>query len=99
MTLPVITRTCLAAVVEKSVQTRPHLFAEEAMMQLKDEQPELTGAIMGLLVPIVDSESLDSPTIELILQTCFCVLGVTMRATNTQVEAEEMNKTWGETDE
>ena len=99
MTLPVITRTCLAAVVEKSVQTRPHLFAEEAMMQLKDEQPELTGAIMGLLVPIVDSESLDSPTIELILQTCFCVLGVTMRATNAQVEAEEMNKTWGETDE
>ena len=97
MTLPVITQTCLAAVVEKSVQTRPHLFAEEAMMQLKDEQPDLTAAIMSLLVPIVESEALDPPTIELILQTCFCVLGVTMRATNAQVEADEMNKAWGET--
>ena len=97
MTLPVITRTCLAAVVEKSVQTQPHLFAEEAMMQLKDEQPDLTAAIMGLLMPIVESDSLDKPTVELILQTCFCVLGVTMRATNAQVEADEMNKAWGET--
>ena len=97
MTLPVITRTCLAAVVEKSVQTRPHVFAEEAMTQLKDEQPDLTAAIMGLLMPIVESKQIDQPTIELILQTCFCVLGVTMRATNAQVEAEEMNEAWGET--
>ena len=97
MTLPVITRTCLAAVVEKSVQTEAHLFAEEAMMQLKDEQPALTAAIMGLLMPIVESKQIDQPTIELILQTCLCVLGVTMRATNAQVEAEEMNEAWGET--
>ena len=96
MTLPVITRTCLAAVVEKSVQTQPHLFAEEAMMQLKDEQPDLTAAIMALLVPIVESDALDQPTVELILQTCFCILGVTMRATKAQVEADEMNKAWGE---
>ena len=97
MTLPVITRTCLAAVVEKSIQTQPHLFAEEAMMQLKDEQPDLTAAIMALLLPIVESDQIDPPTIELILQTCFCVLGVTMRATNAQVEADEMNTAWGET--
>ena len=97
MTLPVITRTCLAAVVEKSVQTEAHLFAEEAMMQLKDEQPALTAAIMGLLMPVVESEQIDQPTIELILRTCFCVLGVAMRATNAQVEAEEMNEAWGET--
>ena len=95
MTLPVITHTCLEAVVEKSIQAPPHLFAHDSMMQLKDEQPALVSALMALLLPIVESKSLDSNTVELILQTCFCVLGVTMRATKAQIEADEMNEAWG----
>tara|TARA_Y100001951_G_C11183995_1_gene207586 strand:+ start:251 stop:550 length:300 start_codon:yes stop_codon:yes gene_type:complete len=96
MTLPSITEICLIAQIEKVVQTDPQDFAHDTMMELKDEQPALVAAIMSLLLPIMKSERLDPPTVELILQTTFCILGVAMKATNAQIEANEMEAAWGE---
>ena len=97
MTLPVITQTCLAAVVEKSSSNSAPSICRRSYDATQRRTARSHSGYYGRCFCQSWNQKIDPPTIELILQTCFCVLGVTMRATNAQVEADEMNKAWGET--
>lgn len=92
MTLPLITKDCIAATISKAIQDDPCSFAAETMLQLLDEQPNLVAGTTSLLVPFMQAGG--SETQETILMAVWCILGVSIKAIKAQVEAEEMNENW-----
>jgi len=99
MTLPKVTRECLTAVLEKSVQQEPQDFAAQVMVDLMEDQPVLMEGITTVLQPfmeacnVVEHEGQElHPELrhELMIMAQFCALGVTLKALSAQAEAKEM---------
>ena len=103
MTLPTVTHECLMAILEKATQQEPQKFAAETMIEMIKDQPVLMEGIGTVISPFIDAlseneveghpldESLRS---ELIIMAQFCVIGITLKAINAQIESNEMNEVW-----
>jgi|TARA_R100001244_G_scaffold10785_1_gene12930 hypothetical protein len=103
MTLPKVTRECLTAVLEKSVQQEPQEFAAQVMVELMEEQPVLMEGITQVLEPFMaacnvtefQGRELDGELRhELLIMSHFCALGITLKAIAAQTEAKEMEEAW-----
>jgi hypothetical protein len=103
MTLPIVTHECLTAVLEKATQQEPQKFALKTMMEMLKDQPVLMegiGTVIGPFINVlceneVDGMELDeSLRAELIIMAQFCIIGITLKAINAQIEADEMNEVW-----
>tara|TARA_Y100001951_G_C11093035_1_gene157774 strand:- start:91 stop:405 length:315 start_codon:yes stop_codon:yes gene_type:complete len=103
MTLPKVTELCLAAILEKATQQAPDKFAQDVMVELLHGQPALMEAVTTIMQPFlstlagneVDGHELDeSMRQEIMIMGQFCILGITLKALNAQIEAEEMNEVW-----
>ena len=73
------------------------------MLKLKDEQPAIVSGVSTMLAPFIEATprededqrvSLEAAK-EVLLMSCFCIVGVTLQAINAQIESEEMNEIWG----
>ena len=103
MTLPTVTHECLMAILEKATQQEPQKFAAETMVEMMKNQPVLMEGIGTVISPFikvmeeneVEGHELDgSLRAELIIMAQFCVIGITVKAINAQIEADEMNEVW-----
>ena len=103
MKLPKITKECFLAHMHKAMQQDPQVFAVETMLKLKDEQPAIVSGVSTMLSPFIEATprededqrvSLEAAK-EVLLMSCFCIVGVTLQAINAQIESEEMNEIWG----
>ena len=103
MKLPKVTKECFLAHMHKAMQQDPQVFACETMLRLKKEQPAIVLGVSTMLAPFIEAKpkededqrvSLEAAK-EILLMSCFCVVGVTLQAINAQIESEEMNEIWG----
>jgi hypothetical protein len=103
MTLPKITHECLTAILEKATQQDPQAFALETMVEMLADQPVLMEGISTVIGPFItvlseneaEGQQLDeSLRAELIIMAQFCIIGITIKAINAQIEADEMNEVW-----
>lgn len=104
MTLPQVTHECLTAVLEKSVQQEPQVFAAQVMVDLMKEQPVLMEGITTVLEPFMAAcnvtefegqEINDELRHEMMIMSHFCALGIMIKALSAQSEAKEMEELWG----
>jgi len=104
MTLPQVTRECLFAVLEKSVQQEPQVFAAQVMVDLMEEQPVLMEGITTVLEPFMEAcnvvehqgrEVGAELRHEMMIMAHFCALGIALKALSAQSEAKEMEELWG----
>ena len=103
MTLPKVTHECLTAILEKATQKDPQAFALETMVEMLAEQPILMEGISTVITPFitvlseneVEGQELDeSLRAEIIIMALFCIIGITLKAINAQIESNEMNEVW-----
>ena len=103
MTLPKVTHECLTAILEKATQQEPQQFALETMVEMLAEQPVLMEGISTVIAPFmavlceneVEGQELDeSLRAEIIIMAQFCIIGITLKAINAQIESKEMNEVW-----
>jgi len=103
MTLPKVTHECLTAILEKATQQDPQAFALETMVEMLAEQPILMEGISTVITPFitvlseneVEGQELDeSLRAEIIIMAQFCIIGITLKAINAQIESNEMNEVW-----
>ncbi len=103
MTLPQVTHECLTAILEKATQKDPQAFALETMVEMLAEQPILMEGISTVITPFitvlseneVEGQELDeSLRAEIIIMAQFCIIGITLKAINAQMESKEMNEVW-----
>jgi hypothetical protein len=103
MSLPKVTRECLTAVLEKSVQQEPQVFAARVMVELMEEQPVLMEGITTVLEPFMaacnvtefEGREIDAELRhELMIMSHFCALGIALKALSAQSEAKEMEEAW-----
>jgi len=103
MTLPQVTHECLTAILEKATQKDPQAFALETMVEMLAEQPILMEGISTVITPFitvlseneVEGQELDeSLRAEIIIMAQFCIIGITLKAINAQIESKEMNEVW-----
>ena len=103
MTLPKVTHECLTAILEKATQKDPQAFALETMVEMLAEQPILMEGISTVITPFitvlseneVEGQELDeSLRAEIIIMAQFCIIGITLKAINAQMESKEMNEVW-----
>ncbi|GEM_PF-4870480 len=103
MTLPQVTHECLTAILEKATQKDPQAFALETMVEMLAEQPILMEGISTVITPFitvlseneVEGQELDeSLRAEIIIMAQFCIIGITLKAINAQIESNEMNEVW-----
>ena len=101
MAFPKISPECLLATLSKVSQAQPmDEFAASVITDMLVEQPDTMEAIVALLEPWLKPQP-EIETVELaqaqdiILQSCFVVLGVVLKSIAAQQEADEMNEAWG----
>jgi hypothetical protein len=103
MTLPTVTHECLMAILEKATQKDPQKFAAETMVEMLRDQPVLMegiGTVISPFIKVMEENEVEgceldeSLRAELIIMAQFCVIGITIKAINAQVEANEMNEVW-----
>jgi hypothetical protein len=104
MAFPKISSECLLATITKASQQPQDVFAAEFMVDMLREQPDVMEVIVGLLEPWLtpqpEIETVDlAQAQDIILQSCFAVLGIVLKSLNAQQEADEMNEAWGENEE
>jgi hypothetical protein len=104
MTLPQVTRECLTAVLEKSIQQDPQDFAAQVIVDLMEEQPVLMEGITTVLEPFMaacnvtefQGQEIDGELRhKLLIMSHFCALGIALKALSAQSEAKEMEELWG----
>ena len=101
MTLPRISIETISATAAVATRQNMDEFAVSSMMDLLQEQPELTDLINIFLGNMVKGgdEVEDIPAVvaqELILKSSFITYGLVMAAVKAQIEADELNEAWGE---
>ena len=106
MTLPKISLETIDATAAIAVRQDMDTYATMTMLDLLQEQPELTGLINTFLGTIIEggekakADGCEMVPIEFaqneILKAAFITYGLTMAAMKAQVEADELNEAWGE---
>ena len=101
MTFPKISLSTIEATAAQAVRKDMDTFATTAMLDLMQEQPELTALINGFLGNIIDggTQALEAGCemvpVEFaqneILKAAFVTYGLTMAAVKAQVEADALN--------
>ena len=101
MTLPKISLETIDATA--AIATRQDIgeFAVSSMMNLMQEQPELTNLITVMLGTMVQGgENVEEVPAEfaqeMIIKASMVTYGLVMAAVKAQVEADELNEAWGE---
>tara|TARA_Y100001951_G_scaffold79054_1_gene66758 strand:+ start:149 stop:484 length:336 start_codon:yes stop_codon:yes gene_type:complete len=111
MTFPKVKHSAVLATLDKATQTPPDAYAAAALLELTESQPDLTQAITILLLRMfgngttpegkiepISEESEPVPVEvaqEMAIMATFCILGISLKAINAQVESDEMEKAWG----
>jgi hypothetical protein len=100
MTLPKISLETIDATA--AIATRQDIgeFAVSSMMNLMQEQPELTNLITVMLGTMVQGgENVEEVPAEfaqeMIIKASMVTYGLVMAAVKAQVEADELNEAWG----
>ena len=101
MTLPKISLETISATAAQATRKPMEEFAISSMMDLMQEQPELTELINTFLGNMIagGNEVEDIPAQvaqEMILKSSFITYGLVMAAVKAQIEADELNEAWGE---
>ena len=101
MTLPKISLETISATAAQATRKPMDMFAVESMMDLMQEQPELTELINTFLSNMIagsaDVEEVPSSFAhEMIIRSTFITYGLVMSAVKAQIEADELNEAWGE---
>ena len=101
MTLPKISLETIAATAAQATRVPMGEFAVSSIMDLMQEQPELTELINTFLGNMIQGgdEVEDVPAElaqEMILKSSFITYGLVMSAVKAQIEADELNEAWGE---
>jgi hypothetical protein len=105
MTFPKISLDTIAATAAIATRQDMNEFAMHSMLDLMQEQPELTGLINTFLGNMIQggyeakAEGVDMIAVsfaqEQILKAAMITYGLTMAAVKAQVEADELNEAWG----
>ena len=101
MTLPKISLETIESTTAQATRMDMGEFAVSSMMDLMQEQPELTDLINTFLGNMIQGgdEVEDVPAVvaqEMILKSSFITYGLVMAAVKAQIEADELNEAWGE---
>ena len=101
MTLPKISLETISATAAQATRMPMGEFAVSSMMDLLQEQPELTELINTFLGNMIqggdDMEDVPAEFAqEMILKSSFITYGLVMHAVKAQIEADELNEAWGE---
>ena len=99
MTLPKISTDCLLATISKMSQVPRQEFAADVMTDLAINSPELMGALTALLSGLLEPQDVEQVDLavaqEILLETVFVCVGITLKSLNAQAEANELNEAWG----
>lgn len=101
MTLPKISLETISATAAQATRVPMGEYAVSSIMDLMQEQPELTELINTFLGNMIQGgdEVEDVPAElaqEMILKSSFITYGLVMSAVKAQIEADELNEAWGE---
>ncbi len=100
MTLPKISLETIEATAAQATRKPMDEFAVSSIMDLMQEQPELTDLINTFLGNLIqggeDMEDVPASFAqEMILKSSFITYGLVMAAVKAQLEADELNQAWG----
>lgn len=106
MTFPTISIETIESTAAQAVRKNPDQFAVSSMLDLMQEQPELTQLINTFVGNMIaggedaKADGVDMIPVEFaqneILKAAFITYGLTMAAVKAQIEANELNEAWGE---
>ena len=100
MTLPRISLETISATAAIATRKNPDEFAVSSMMDLLQEQPELTELINAFISNMVkggdEVEEVPAEVAqEMIIKSAFITYGLVVAAIKAQIEADELNEAWG----
>tara|TARA_R110002051_G_scaffold216392_2_gene280695 strand:- start:91 stop:411 length:321 start_codon:yes stop_codon:yes gene_type:complete len=105
MTLPKISIETIAATAAQATRQDVDTFAVSSMLELVQEQPELTNLISECVASMISgAETLRAEGVEevpidfaqdAIIKAAFATYGLVIAAVKAQVEADELNEAWG----
>ena len=105
MTLPKISIETIAATAAQATRQDVDEFAVSSMLELVQEQPDLTNLISELVAQMIaGAEKIKAEGVEevpvdfardAIVTSAFVTYGLVIAAVKAQVEADELNEAWG----
>jgi len=105
MTLPKISIETISATAAQATRQDVDMFAISSMLELVQEQPELTNLINGCIANMImgaetaKAEGAEEVPIEFaqdaIIKAAFVTYGLVIAAVKAQIEADELNEAWG----